>query len=218
MKNLLYKELKLAVHPTLYLFLLLSAMLLIPQYPYYVVFLYTCLAIFFTFLTGRESRDVFYTTLLPVRKRDVVRARTFSVALFELAQGLLAIPFAVLSVRINPLPDGNGAGIEANAAFFGLAFLMMGGFNLIFLPGFYRTGDRITRPLLGGGVFLFVYIFVAEALAQYIPSPVSDYLDSSDPAMFVPQLPVLLGGLALWAGLTALACRLSERRFERVDL
>jgi hypothetical protein len=29
---------------------------------------------------------------------------------------------------------------------------------------------------------------------------------------------VLAGGLAVYAGLTLLACRVSERRFERVDL
>ena len=36
MKNLMRKELVLAMHPASVLFLLLSAMLLIPNYPYYV--------------------------------------------------------------------------------------------------------------------------------------------------------------------------------------
>ena len=59
MKNLLYKELRLALHPTAILFLFLSAMLLIPGYPYYVVFFYTCLGIFCICRNGRESRDIY---------------------------------------------------------------------------------------------------------------------------------------------------------------
>lgn len=52
MKTLLQKELRLALHPTAPLFLCLSAMLLIPNYPYCVVFFYTSLAVFFICLTG----------------------------------------------------------------------------------------------------------------------------------------------------------------------
>ena len=47
MKNLMRKELLLAMHPASMLFLLLSAMLLIPNYPYYVICFYTCLGTFF---------------------------------------------------------------------------------------------------------------------------------------------------------------------------
>lgn len=57
MKNLMRKELLLAMHPASVLFLLLSAMLLIPNYPYYVICFYTCLGTFFICLTGRENRD-----------------------------------------------------------------------------------------------------------------------------------------------------------------
>ena len=38
MKNLLYKEFRLAIHPTVYIFFLLTALLLVPSYPYYVSF------------------------------------------------------------------------------------------------------------------------------------------------------------------------------------
>ena len=46
MKNLMRKELVLAMHPASVLFLLLSAMLLIPNYPYYVICFYTAWAPF----------------------------------------------------------------------------------------------------------------------------------------------------------------------------
>ena len=72
MNKLLKKELALAMHPTAPIFLALSVLLIIPNYPYYVTFFYTSLAIFFTCLNGRENNDVYYTLLLPVPKRSVV--------------------------------------------------------------------------------------------------------------------------------------------------
>ena len=38
MKNLLYKEFRLAIHPSVYIFFALAALLLVPSYPYYVRF------------------------------------------------------------------------------------------------------------------------------------------------------------------------------------
>ena len=92
MKELLFKEFKLAMHPTSYLFLAVGALLLIPAYIYYVAFIYTCLSIFFLFLIARENKDILFTVSLPVRKRDAVKARCLMVAIIELAQTLLAVP------------------------------------------------------------------------------------------------------------------------------
>lgn len=217
MKDLLYKEFRLAIHPSVYFFFLLSALLLIPAYPYYVSFFYLMLGIFLTFKTNRAENDIFFSTLLPVRKRDAVRARVLSAALLELANLLIAVPFAVLSAKINPV-GGNNAGIEPNVAFFGLSFLMYGGFNLVFFPIFYKTGRSEGKAFFWGGVFTFVYIMVAEALAQYIPSPVSAYLDTLEKHAQLRQLPVLIGGIVLWVFFTYLSAKISADRFEEVDL
>ncbi len=58
MKNLLYKEFRLASHPAAFLFLGLAAMMMIPNYPLTVTFFYPCLGAFFICLNGRENRDV----------------------------------------------------------------------------------------------------------------------------------------------------------------
>lgn len=68
MKNLLYKEFRLATHPSVYIFFALAALLLVPSYPYYVSFFYLTLGIFLTFKTNRAENDIFYSALLPVRK------------------------------------------------------------------------------------------------------------------------------------------------------
>lgn len=216
MKHLLYKELRLAKHPTIFLFLLFSAMLLIPSYPYYVAFIYTCLSVFFVFLQGRENNDLSFTALLPVRKRDIVRARCLLVVLMQLAQVLVSLPCAIVGARINPL-GGNAAGIEANAAFFGLVLVMYALFNLLFLPAFYRTGYRVGRAFLFAGAAVLVYIVAAELLVQCVPA-LKASLDTFDPATRGTRLFVLLLGAGLYAAGSLLACRLSERRFARVDL
>lgn len=216
MKHLLYKELRLAKHPTMFLFLPFSAMLLIPSYPYYVAFIYTCLSVFFVFLQGRENNDLSFTALLPVRKRDIVRARCLLVVLMQLAQVLVSLPCAIVGARINPL-GGNAAGIEANAAFFGLVLVMYALFNLLFLPAFYRTGYRVGRAFLFAGAAVLVYIVAAELLVLCVPA-LKASLDTFDPATRGTRLFVLLLGAGLYAAGSLLACRLSERRFARVDL
>lgn len=68
MYDLLYKELRLAAHPSVFVFLFMGALVLIPAYPYGVVIFFGALGLFQTFMFDRETRDVFYTALLPVRK------------------------------------------------------------------------------------------------------------------------------------------------------
>lgn len=132
MKNLLYKELRLAFHPTVALFWLLSAMLLIPSYPYYVILFYSMLGIFFVCLTGRENHDLYFTMSLPIRKRDLVRARFGFVVMIELIQLLIAVPFAILRQRL-PLP-GNEVGMDANIAFSGYPYCCSGCITGYFSP------------------------------------------------------------------------------------
>ena len=215
MKNLVYKELRLGIHPTMCIFLAMPLLMLAPNYPYYVVFMYTCLAIYFTFLIGREQNDIFYTAALPIKKTDVVKGRFATVILFELASVLISVPFAVISAKVNP-NGGNAAGIEPNLAFYGLALIMLGGFNIIFIPEFYRTARKLFRPMLYASVFIFVYIGAAETAAQYYPSPVSEFLDRA--GIFPEHLPVLAAGIIIYAVLTFLAYKISAKRFERVDL
>lgn len=215
MKNLLYKELRLAIHPTMCIFLAMPLLMLAPNYPYYIVFMYTCLAIYFTFLIGREQNDIFYTAMLPIRKTDVVKGRFCSVVLFELLSFLISIPFALLSVKINP-NGGNAAGIDPNLAFYGFAFIMVGVFNLIFMPEFYRTARKLFRPTLFSAIFIFLYIAVAETLAQYWHSPISEFLDR--PGIFSEHLPILIAGVVIYILATAAAYKISARRFEKVDL
>mgnify|MGYP000059698569 FL=1 len=117
MSNLLYKEWHLAVHSVVYLFLLIGALLLVPAYPYGMIFFFGCLGLYFTSQFARENSDAFYTATLPIKKRHVVKSKCLLFVSIEIAQLIICIPFSI--IRLWTLPDGNPVGIEANVAYFG---------------------------------------------------------------------------------------------------
>lgn len=55
--KLLYKEIRLAAHPTSVVFAFLGCLVLVPAYPYSVIFMFGCLAPYITFLNARETND-----------------------------------------------------------------------------------------------------------------------------------------------------------------
>lgn len=215
MKNLLYKELKLALHPTTYLFLGLSALLLIPNYPYYITFFYTTLGIFFLCLNGRENRDIYYSMLLPIRKREIVKARFVTVVIVELLQILLAVPFAVL--RNNFYPEGNAAGIDPNLTFFGVAFLLLGVFNFAFFSVYYKNTDKVGIPFVFGCTAFVLLMLIAEATVFAVPF-VRDCLAAKDPLFLPYKLIVLAIGVLIFLLLTVLGYYKSVKSFESLDL
>lgn len=141
MKNLVYKEFRLAAHPTNYMFLSFAFMLLIPNYPYLVSFFYTTLGIFFMCLSSRENHDLEYSLNLPVRKRDLVGARILTVCVFELLTIVATIPFAVLRCTVLNT-SANQAGSMPSLAFYGIAFLYFGIFNLAFFTAYYKSPEK----------------------------------------------------------------------------
>lgn len=215
MKNLIMKEIRLSMHPTCLVFLALSAMLLIPNYPYGVTFFYTSLAIFFTCLSGRENNDITYTAVLPVRKRDVVKGRFALAVLLQLAQLVTAVPFTALRSALNM--RGSMVGMDPNIAFFGFAFVIMGIFNIAFFTAYYKDVQKVGRPFVVAAVLQFVFIGLMETLAHVLPF-FRDVLDTPDPENLGPKLAALAVGAAVYGALTFIAYRVSVVRFERMDL
>lgn len=215
MKNLLNKEFKLAMHPTSIIFLSLSTMALIPNYPYYVLFFYTCLAVFFTCLNGRENHDIFYSMTLPIRKGDIVKSRFMHVVILQLAQILVTIPFAL--IRNTFISTENTVGIEANMAFFGFSFAMLGLFNLVFFTKYYTNTDKVGVSFILGSIAISIYIVIAEVGVHTIPF-FMNVLDTKDPDFLVYKIAVLAAGIAIYILLTLVSYRKSVRSFEALDL
>lgn len=214
MKTLLYKQLRLACHPMTPVFCLSGIMLLIPNYPYSVAFFYVTLGLFFTFLNMREQKDIYYSALLPLRKRDTVRAALAFTVLVELLSVVVTALFCLLSAKLQPGKD-NAVGMDANLMLLGAGFVLYGVFNLVFFVCLYRSGYKVGAAYLKANLALWPMMLLAEALPHF-PSLV--WLNRVDTQANLRQIPILLFGVAVFAVLTMLAYRRSARLYERVDL
>lgn len=96
MSALLKKEFSLALHPASALFVFFAAMVFIPNYPYEVMFFFSGLSAFFICLTGRENKDLHFSCVLPVEKREVAAARVLFCMILQLAQIVLCVPFIAI--------------------------------------------------------------------------------------------------------------------------
>lgn len=213
MLNLLYKELRLAAHPTLYVFMLMGVLLVIPNYPYGVLFLFGTLAPFITFLFGRETRDVYFTTLLPLKKSDVVKGKCLMVVFVQIAQILISLPFAIM--RAHMQLGGNSVGVEANVAYYGFGLIILAVFNFIFLTQFYKTAYQVGRSFIIA-IIPAMGLVVAMELASHLPP--LQWLDSVSPEMLVRQLPILVIGIAIYIVGIFSTYSAAAKRFAQVDL
>jgi len=213
MFNLLYKELRLAAHPTLYVFMLMGALIIIPSYPYSVVFLFGCLAPFITFLFGRETRDTYYTALLPVRKSDVVKGKCLMIVFAQIGELLFSIPFAILHAYL--FPGKNIVGMEPNVTYYGFGFLCFALFNLVFLTQFYRTAYKVGKSFILAMIPVTVVMVGMETIS-HIPS--LKWLDRTETDMLIRQIPILAAGIFLYLFGTIAAYHLAVDHFDKVDL
>lgn len=239
-KSLIKKEFALTAHPMTFVMALFGAMLLIPSYPYYIAFFYTTLGIFFGFMNARENKDFVYMAVLPVSKKDIVKAKGLFVVIIELISIAVAVPFAFITNRINPNPDLNEAGINANTAFFGMVLIMFAIFNLIFLTTFFKSAYKVGKAFIFSCIGMAAYMVVAEipviiysAASKMISEDfqkftsnivtstlfsVGNLMDSVGGNAMIKQLPILIAGIIIYIVLTVLAIKKSQSNFEKVDL
>ena len=215
LSKLLYKEFKLALHPAAVLFLLLSSMMLIPNYPMYVLFFYNTLGIFFICLSGRENHDFAYSLSLPIRKRDAVHARIVFAVILQLAQCVLAVGFMFVRRAIGI--GANEAGMDPNVAFFGLSFIMLAVFNYVFFTGYFSQPDKVGRVFARASIVTFVYIGIAEAFAFAVPF-FRDVLDTPDPENMGTKCIILAIGAVIYGFTSYMAYRISAKKFEVLDM
>lgn len=213
--TLLHKELRLVVPPVYFGVAALTLFNLIPHYPWIIGVTYFMLTVFFALSEAKANQDHLFTIPLPIRRDQLVLAKHATVVVVELVQLAALALVAVAAAQLTP--GGYTVGMDGNFAFFGLELISLGLFNLVFLPGYFRTGHRIGRPGVLAGVTFAVSYGVLELLVALVPGAART-LDTLDPAMVGPQLLVLAAGAIAYAGLTAVSHRRSVRVFDRVNL
>ena len=216
MIKLFKKDLKLNMHPALYLFALLGAMILIPNYPYIVGIGYTIMHVMVYLQFVNENRSQEFSATLPIKRSDIVSSTTAVFAVCQLSNVAVAAICAYPSALINP-NDGNFVGLDANLTFFGVALACLGLFNLVVIPRYFKSGYKYGATLVIG-LLSFVALYLAcEVPIQAIPA-LSKSLDGYDAAYVWARLTVLLAGVIMYCVLTYLANRIATKKFERVNL
>lgn len=217
MNKLIKKEFTLTAAPLTYVFLAFGLMTMIPGYPILVGGFFICLGIFYTFQFAREYNDVLYTALLPVRKRDVVKARYLFVVSLQMTGTLLCGLLTALrmtALRNVPVYQSNPL-MNANPAFLAYLLVIMTLFNIIFLGGFYKTAYYYGRPFILFCVAAFVVVGLGETL-HHLPG--LGWLNAVTGAGVIRQSVLLLVVALVYAAGTLLSMKRSQERFEKLDL
>lgn len=219
MKNYLYKELKLCISPVNYLFLVITSMILIPSYPCYVPFFYICLSIFFIFNNAELNKDIAYSMILPITKKDIVKSRCIIIAVYEIIAVIITIPFSLIMTQFWKIE--NLAGIDANIAFYGLNFITMTIFNFFMLTKYYKKAEKPGIAFLIGSIIYWIVYAILEFpiwCKNILNIEYIKLMDSTAWSDQIKQLPVLAFGIVVFILGWILTYKVSAKRFEKVDL
>ena len=230
MKALLYKEFKLAMHPICYIFVFVFPfMVLIPSYPIAIGFIYvlTCYPILFLGANkGQQSNDLLYSTLLPVRKKDIVLARILTVAIMQatfilVMSALVPLAFLIQESIVatspeNATPEIPGLGLEGFVSVLGIAIIGYAIADLIFFPIYYKHGKSIVMSTLLTILGFVTYIIVFTVVIPYIKG-LEGYKTFLCDSGLGYQFIVLGVALLIYAVAHILVYKISAKRLEKVD-
>lgn len=217
MRNILQKEMRLSASILSYLFIPFGLMFLLPGYPILCGPFFVTLGIFQSFQSAREANDIVFSALLPIAKKDIVKGKYLFVCLIE-GCALLLMAVAVC-LRMTVLSQSavyrSNALMNANFFALGMACVIFGLFNLIFVGGFFQTAYKFGRPFVTFIIACFLVIFMAEAL-HHIPG--LEKLNAFGTDEIVLQLLLLVAGMLIFLLTTVLSCRRACRQFEKINL
>ena len=216
MKVLLQKESRLSASVLTYFFISAAVMTLIPGYPILCGVFFVTLGIFHSFQNAREANDIVYSALLPIAKKDVVKGKYLFSVMIELCGFLIMTLLTLLRMTVlsDAKPYRQNALMNANPFFLGMALVIFGLFNLIFIGGFFKTAYKLS-PFVTYIIAVFLTIGAAEAL-HHVPG--LEALNAFGFEHLPVQLSLLAGGIVIFILLTAVSYRISCARFEKIDL
>ncbi len=217
MCNVMLKEIKLSASLLSFLFILFGFMFFLPGYPVLCGAFFITLGIFQSFQNARETNDILFSALLPIAKRGVVKGKYLFVCFIELCGAL--VMGVTAAIRMTALSGAaayrNNALMNANLFALGMALLIFGLFNAVFVGGFFKTAYKFAKPFVTYIILAFLTIVIAESLHHF---PGLEVLNAFGTENIGLQLFLLICGLAAFSLLTLVSYKKSCSRFEKIDL
>lgn len=218
MVNLIKKELALCMHPTAFIFLFFAALVFVPNYPYEIIFFFSCLSVFFCCMMARENGDIAFSCTLPVKKEHIPLAKLLVVIGLQCTSLLLVGIIGAVKGSILPAEQYiNQAGISANIVLVGNGAILLGIFNLIFFPRYFKQPDKIGVPFVIGAIVIFLLIGVFIVL-RWVTPLYSHILNGVNSVHTIAKALASLIGLLVYLLLTITSCKISMKNFAKVDV
>ena len=218
MINLIKKELALCMHPTAFIFLSFAALVFVPNYPYEVIFFFSCLSVFFCCMMTRENGDIAFSCALPVKKEHIPLAKILVVIGLQCIILLLVGIIGAVKGAVLPAEQYvNQAGISANIVLVGNGAILLGIFNLIFFPRYFKQPDKIGVPFVISAIVIFLLIGVFIVL-RWVTPLYSHILNGVNSVHTIAKVLVCLIDLIVYLFLTLISCKVSMKNFAEVDM
>ena len=206
MRNIMKKEMRLSALIIVYVFVIFGFMFLLPGYPVLCGAFFLTLGLYQNFRYARECNDIVFSALLPIAKQDVVKGKFAFSCLIELCCFVLMLVSTI--VRMTALSSSpvyrSNALMNANFFALGMALVIFGIFNLVFIGSFFKTGYKTGTPFIVYMVISFAIIGIAEAL-HHIPG--LEPLNAFDFEHFALQICALITGVLFYIGVTVFSYR-----------
>ncbi|OBZ13238.1 MULTISPECIES: ABC-2 transporter permease [Bacillales] len=217
MYNLLMKELKLGVSPFFYVMpFLTGALMLIPGWLYFLVLLYFCFITIPNMFAGYKTQnDLIFTGMLPVTKKDIVKAKISVIVILELMHIVVAMIYGMISIRL--YPNMIYYFFKPSLGFWGLCFVMIAIFNIIFISMYYKTAYKYGAAAIASITAAMLFAGGAEWLGIQ-NSFVYDLFKGAGTDHLATQLSILIAGILIFAIFTIIAYHIAIKRFEKVEI
>lgn len=217
MYNLLLKELKLGVNPFFYVMpFLTGALMLVPGWLYFVVFLYFCFLTIPNMFAGYKTQnDLLFSIMMPVTKKDIVKAKVAVIVILELLHIIAAVIYGVFHTWL--YPNFIYFFYGPTIGFWGLSFIMLGVFNIIFISMYYKTAYKYGAATIAGITGAMIFASGAEWLGIKNPY-IFNLFKGSGADNNAIHLIFLIVGILVFAIFTFIAYQIAIKRFEKVEL
>lgn len=218
MKKLLIKEIKLSLDAHIIIFVILSLTILVPNYPPVASIIISLSGLMTLFPRNLANKDIEYTSLLPIKKTDVVKAKMLFIGLVELSALLLAIVGGLIREFLYtpsqaPTPNIINA-FKPCISYIGFALLTYGVTNCILFSLYYKNPfKKITGPNLISLFSALILSIIITIIMVFVP-----ILSSYDMCGLIAQFGILLSGGISFYILSYVGYRIGAKEFNKIDL
>ena len=219
MKNLLYKEVILCTNVQVVLFAVFALFVLIPSWPPAIAFIYPLSGLMSLFPRGLANKDIEYTSLLPVKKTDIVKGKLLYLCLIEMTVIILATIGGIIRFfffKEPTSPDGLKyfMAVRPTISLLGFAFLSFGIMNAVLIGLYYRNPyKRLVGPNLISLFICMIVLAIGSIMIAFVPA-----LRAYDTVGIIVQLSTLFIGAILFAFFSFVGYKIGAKAFVNVDL